>query len=174
MIHPPKVGGVCVAKKTDKADVTVEQFAEEIGVKPQRLLDQFKEAAINIAYVSDVITQEQRRKLLRYLQQHHGTKQDTSPEKIVFHRAKTSRIKLTHGEGKMVSVRVVKKRTLVKRHLTEEVAASSISVSRRCLSLRLTDDLGFSSTTSVVGNTGVSSVYVGCTTAETSFAVCGK
>src|SRR3990167_7281955 len=101
MIHPPKVGGVCVAKKTDKADVTVEQFAEEIGVKPQRLLDQFKEAAINIAYVSDVITQEQRRKLLRYLQQHHGTKQDTSPEKIVFHRAKTSRIKLTHGEGRV-------------------------------------------------------------------------
>ncbi|HLB42730.1 MAG TPA: translation initiation factor IF-2 [Gammaproteobacteria bacterium] len=129
-----------MAKKTDKADVTVEQFAEEIGVKPQRLLDQFKEAAINIAYVSDVITQEQRRKLLRYLQQHHGTKQDTSPEKIVFHRAKTSRIKLTHGEGKMVSVRVVKKRTLVKRHLTEEVAASS-AVERRVETELLSTDI---------------------------------
>src|SRR3990167_3758306 len=116
--------GVRVVKKTEKADVTtVKQFAEEIGVTPARLLSQFKEAAINIGDEGDVISQEQKQRLLRYLQQHHGAKHEMSPEKIVFHRAKTSRMRLSHGEG-TVSVRVLKKRTLVKRNLPEEETAA--------------------------------------------------
>src|SRR3990167_11049529 len=112
--------GVDVVKKTEEAEITVTKFAQDIGVTPERLLSQFKEASINIIHVDDVVTQEQQKKLLRYLQQHHGAKQETSPEKIVFHRAQTSRIRLARGEGKTVNVRVLKKRTLVKRHLTEE------------------------------------------------------
>src|SRR3990167_6977169 len=107
-------------KKTEEAEMTVGKFAADIGVELKRLLVQFREAAINITNENDVITLKQREKLLRYLQEHHGAKQETSPEKIVFHRAKTSRIRLSHGEGKTVNVRVLKKRTLVKRHLTEE------------------------------------------------------
>ncbi len=56
------------------------------------------------------------------MQQHHGAKQNTAPDKIVFHRAKTSRIRLAHGEGKTVNIRVLKKRTYVKRTEEESIA----------------------------------------------------
>jgi len=113
------------AKETDKKEgVSVNQFAEEIGVKADRLLGQFKDAGINIASVNDLVSEEQKQKLLRYLQQHHGAKQDMAPEKIVLRRAKTSEIKLgrAHGAGKTVSIQVRKKRTYVKRSLVEDEA----------------------------------------------------
>lgn len=102
---------------TEKEGVSVQQFAEEIGVKPDRLLGQFKDAGISIASVNDLVSQEQKQKLLRYLQQHHGAKSDAAPKKIVFTRAKTSEIKVggSHGPAKTVSIQVRKKRTYVKR-----------------------------------------------------------
>lgn len=107
-----------------KDGVSVNQFAEEIGVKADRLLGQFKDAGISIASVNDYVSEEQKQKLLRYLQQHHGAKQDAAavPEKIVLRRAKTSEIKLggSHGAGKTVSIQVRKKRTYVKRPLAED------------------------------------------------------
>lgn len=108
----------------EKDGVTVTHFAEEIGVTPERLLAQFKDAGITIANVKENVSQEQKQKLLSYLQQHHGAKKDGSPDKIVLRRAKTSEIKLgrTHGAGKTVSVQVRKKRTYVKRPMSEEEA----------------------------------------------------
>lgn len=109
-------------KEAKKEGVSVKQFADEIGVKPDRLLGQLKDAGISIATVNDLVSEEQKQKLLRYLQQHHGAKQDTTPEKIVLRRARTSEIKLggSHGTGKTVSIQVRKKRTYVKRSLLEE------------------------------------------------------
>jgi translation initiation factor IF-2 len=107
-----------LVKKIEKADVTVQQFAEEIGVTPDRLLTQFKDAGIVLASKEDSISEEQKQQLLRYLQQHHGAKQDTAPDKIVLRRAKISEIKIGGGHGsgsKTVSVQVRKKRTYVKR-----------------------------------------------------------
>lgn len=112
-----------IVKDAENDGVTVKQFAEEIGVKPERLLDQLKDAEIQIASISDYITEEQKQKLLRYLQQHHsGAKQETGPEKIILRRAKTSEIKLggSHGAGKTVSIQVRKKRTYVKRTVGDE------------------------------------------------------
>ena len=44
---------------------------------------------------NDFVNEEQKQKLLRYLQQHHGgTSRIAGPEKIVLRRAKTSEIKL--------------------------------------------------------------------------------
>ncbi len=118
-------------KEVEKEGVTVKQFADEIGVKAERLVEQFndaakyfKDAGIKIASIDDRVSEEQKQKLLRYLQQHHGVKakQDTAPDKIVLTRAKTSEIKLggSHGAGKTVSIQVRKKRTYVKRALPEE------------------------------------------------------
>ncbi len=106
----------------EKEGVSVKQFAEEIGVTPDRLLSQFKDAGITLASVNDNVLEEQKQKLLQYLQQHHGAKKDAAPDKIVLRRAKTSEIKLgrTHGAGKTVSIQVRKKRTYVKRPLEEE------------------------------------------------------
>jgi len=108
----------------EKDGVSVKQFAEEIGVTPDRLLSQFKDAGIAIGSVGDLVSEEQKQKLLMYLQQHHGAKKEGGPEKIVLRRAKTSEIKLgrTHGAGKTVSIQVRKKRTYVKRAATEDEA----------------------------------------------------
>lgn len=113
------------AESTDKKGVSVKQFADEIGVKADRLLVQFKDAGISIASTSDLVNEEQKQKLLRHLQEHHGAKKakSASPEKIVLRRAKTSEIKVGgshHGGGKTVSIQVRKKRTYVKRPLAEE------------------------------------------------------
>lgn len=111
-----------VAQDTEKDGVSVKQFADEIGVKPDRLLSQFKDAGINIASTNDSVSEDEKQKLLRYLQQHHGAKQDAAPDKIVLRRAKTSEIKVggSHGPSKTVSIQVRKKRTYIKRTPTED------------------------------------------------------
>lgn len=116
--------------ETEKANVSVRQFAGEIGVSADRLIGQFKDAGIVIASTNDFVTEEQKQKLLRYLQQHHGAKHDTTPEKIVLRRAKTSEIKMggTHGSsGKTISVQVRKKRTYVKRPVLEEKMEEAVT-----------------------------------------------
>jgi translation initiation factor IF-2 len=111
-----------VKDNIENEGVALKQFADEIGVKPDRLLGQFKDAGIKIASTDDVVSEEQKQKLLRYLQLHHGAKQDGAPEKIVLRRAKTSEIKLggSHGAGKTISIQVRKKRTYVKRSPVDE------------------------------------------------------
>ena len=115
--------------EVEKDGVSVKQFAEEIGVTPDRLLSQFKDAGIIIASVVDSVTEEQKQKLLQHLQQNHGAKKDGASEKIVLRRAKTSEIKLgrTHGVGKTVSIQVRKKRTYVKRTEVEEEVPANVA-----------------------------------------------
>lgn len=117
-----------VVQEAEKEGVSVKHFADEIGVTPERLLSQFKDAGISIASVNDSVTEEEKQKLLRYLQQHHGAKQETAPDKIILRRAKTSEIKLggSHGAGKTVSIQVRKKRTYVKRATPEEEAKGKV------------------------------------------------
>lgn len=119
-----------MVNKTVKDGVTVKQFAETIGVKPDRLLSQLKDAGITIASADDLVTEEQKQQLLRYLQQHHGAKQEATPDKIVLRRAKTSEIKVggSHGAAKTVSVQVRKKRTYIKRPTEEEIKTKAEEV----------------------------------------------
>lgn len=120
-----------MVKTIVKDGVAVKQFAEEIGVKPDRLLSQFKDAGITIASTDDLVSEEQKQQLLRYLQQHHGAKQDAAPDKIVLRRAKTSEIKVggSHGAAKTVSIQVRKKRTYVKRAPEEEARSKGEELS---------------------------------------------
>lgn len=116
---PEKKGSV---KNAIKSDVSVKQLATDIGVSEERLLLQFKDAGIKVAGVDAVVSEEEKQKLLRYLQQHHGAKSDAGPEKIILRRAKTSEIKVSGSQGakKTISVQVRKKRTFVKRPIEEE------------------------------------------------------
>lgn len=106
-----------------KEGVSIKQFADEIGVKSDRLLSQLQDAGIKITSIDDLINEDQKQQLLRYLQQHHGAKQEAPRDKIVLRRAKTSEIKVGgshHGSAKTVSIQVRKKRTYVKRPLEDE------------------------------------------------------
>lgn len=99
--------------------VSVTQLAADIGISVERLLTQFKLANIHITGADKMVSEEEKQKLLLYLQQHHGAK---APEKIILRRAKTSEIKVTgsQGSGKTISVQVRKKRTYIKRSADEQ------------------------------------------------------
>lgn len=109
-----------VMSKTQKAGVSVAQLAADIGVTVDRLLAQFKDAGIKITNTNDLVSEDKKQELLRYLQKHHGAKKENA-EKIILRRAKTSEIKVhgTQGAGKTISVQVRKKRTYVKRPTVE-------------------------------------------------------
>ena len=112
-----------LVKNAKKQGVSVKQLAVDIGVPVERLLMQFNDAQIKIAGVDDTVSEEEKQKLLRYLQQHHGAK--AAPEKIVLRRAKTSEIKVAGSQGarKTISVQVRKKRTFIKRPADEAIKA---------------------------------------------------
>jgi translation initiation factor IF-2 len=114
--------GKLSVRKVQQAGVSVAQLAASIGVTVDRLLSQFKDAGIDVKGTNDVVSEDKKQELLRYLQKHHGAKKDGAQEKIILRRAKTSEIKVsgTQGAGKTISVQVRKKRTYVKRTLAEE------------------------------------------------------
>jgi translation initiation factor IF-2 len=142
-IPAPEKNGA--TKKTIKSGVSVKQLATDIGVSEERLLLQFKDAQINVKSIDDIVSEEEKQKLLRFLQQNHGAKSDAAPEKIVLRRAKTSEIKVHGSQGakKTISVQVRKKRTFVKRPLLEEekpkVAETEISPQPEELKAGVTD-----------------------------------
>jgi translation initiation factor IF-2 len=110
------------AKNVKAQGVPVEQLANDIGVTLDRLLAQFKDASIKISGAGAIVSEEEKQKLLRYLQEHHGAKKDGAPEKIILRRAKTSEIKVAGSQGarKTISVQVRKKRTYIKRPMEEQ------------------------------------------------------
>jgi len=118
---PEKKGLVKQANKEGVSMEKLAKFASDIRVDVEVLRAQFKDAGIIISK-DDTVSEEEKQKLLRYLQQHHGAKSDVLPEKIVLRRAKTSEIKVAGGQGarKTISVQVRKKRTFIKRPLVEE------------------------------------------------------
>lgn len=125
----PKDQVSAVAEKTGSVinvkaqGMSFKQFAAETGVSLERLFMQFKDAQIKISGVADdIVSEEEKQKLLRYLQQHHGAK-DGASDKIILRRAKTSEIKVAglQGARKTISVQVRKKRTYIKRPLEEQI-----------------------------------------------------
>ncbi len=117
------------AKKVNAKGVPFKQLAIETGVSEERLQMQFTDAGVKISGVDHVVSEEEKQKLLRYLQQHHGAKKDAAagPERIILRRAKTSEIKVAGSQGarKTISVQVRKKRTYIKRPAEELIKASA-------------------------------------------------
>jgi translation initiation factor IF-2 len=116
-------------KQSKEVGVPVAQLAEDIKVSIDLLLAQFNDAGIKITSAADTVSEEEKQKLLRYLQQHHGAKSDTVPEKIILRRAKTSEIKVAGSQGtrKTISVQVRKKRTYIKRPVLEESLPKAVA-----------------------------------------------
>jgi translation initiation factor IF-2 len=105
------------------SEVTVEQFAETIGVPVERLVSQLKDAGVSATAADSVIGDDDKVKLLDYLRHKHGTDkpeatEEAGPKKITLKRRTTSELKVggsTNSKGKTVTVEVRKKRTYVKR-----------------------------------------------------------
>ncbi|HWT28269.1 MAG TPA: translation initiation factor IF-2 [Methylophilaceae bacterium] len=94
---------------------SVAQFATELGLPAELLLEQLKGAGVNKAAADDKLTEQDKTSLLEYLRKEHGAQ---APKKqITLTRKQSTEIKKTDSTGKArtIQVEVRKKRVLVRR-----------------------------------------------------------
>ncbi|ROR98642.1 translation initiation factor IF-2 [Sinobacterium caligoides] len=108
-------------------DVTVKEFADSVDKPTDRLLTQMKEAGLKQTAEDHLVSEEDKKTLLTFLQKSHGESGDT-PKKITLKRKTTSTLKATSGsKGKKgVNVEVRKKRTYVKAEAVDAEAAPEV------------------------------------------------
>ena len=113
------------------SDIKVKDLAEGVGISGERLVEQLGEAGVVVSTPEDLITEDQKQTLLKFLQQKHGKPEDETEapaKKITLKRKSVSEIKLGSNAarrgGKSVSVEVRKKRTFVKLSPAEEAKAA--------------------------------------------------
>jgi translation initiation factor IF-2 len=101
------------------AHTSVSQFAGELKVKPQVLLEQLRAAGVNKKVADDLLSEQDKTKLLEYLRKSHGAGE--SKTKITLTRKETSAIRKADSSGKSrtIQVEVRKKRVFVKRDAAE-------------------------------------------------------
>lgn len=99
---------------------SVLQFASELGLPAELLLEQLKSAGVNKATSSDQLTEADKTLLLEYLRKEHGAQ--APKNKITLTRKQNTEIKKTDSTGKArtIQVEVRKKRVLVRN---EDAAA---------------------------------------------------
>jgi translation initiation factor IF-2 len=105
--------------------MSVTQFAGELKMPAAVLLEQLKRAGVEKTGPTDLLTEQDKARLLEYLRRSHG---DSQPKgKITLTRKQTSEIRATDstGRARTVQVEVRKKRTFVKRDdVAEPVVAA--------------------------------------------------
>lgn len=94
---------------------SVAQFASELGLPAELLLEQLKSAGVNKAAAEDKLTEQDKTSLLEYLRKEHGAQ--APKNKITLTRKQNTEIKKTDSTGKArtIQVEVRKKRVLVRR-----------------------------------------------------------
>src|SRR5690606_33676283 len=103
---------------------TVAQFAVELKMPANTLLEQLRSAGVELKSVDDAVTDADKAKLLDSLRRAHGGNEG---KKITLTRRQTSEIRQADGSGRSrtIQVEVRKKRTFVKRD-TAELAAEAL------------------------------------------------
>ncbi len=107
------------------AKVTVEEFATDLKLGVDKLIEQLSAAGVTKALNPETaLTEADKRKLLDYLKQSSGG--DKPRTKITLTRRQTSEIKKSDGTGKArtIQVEVRKKRVLVKKPAEDSVSAA--------------------------------------------------
>jgi len=106
------------------SSITVAQFATELKMPPNVLLEQLRSAGVQVGSVDDQVTDTDKTKLLESLRRSHGA---TDGKKITLTRRQTSEIRQADGAGRSrtIQVEVRKKRVFVKRDTPESADAGS-------------------------------------------------
>lgn len=107
--------------------MSVEQFANELGLLPTVLLEQLQAAGVKKMLIKDSLTEKDKAQLLDYLRKAHGDKE--SKRKISLTRRQSFEIRKSDNSGRArtIQVEVRKKRTLVKP-ATRETANTKSAV----------------------------------------------
>jgi translation initiation factor IF-2 len=102
---------------------TVAQFAVELKMPANTLLDQLRSAGVELKSVDDAVTDADKAKLLESLRRSHGGE----GKKITLTRRETSEIRQADGSGRSrtIQVEVRKKRVFVKRDPAELAAQAA-------------------------------------------------
>ena len=98
------------------AQTSVAQFAGELKVPPSVLLEQLKAAGVHKRMAEDVLSEQDKTRLLDYLRKAHGSSEPKN--KITLTRKQTSEIikkSDASGKARTIQVEVKKKRVFVKR-----------------------------------------------------------
>ena len=108
-------------------EVTINQFASDVGVPLERLQEQLLEAGLAGKQADDMITDTEKSELLAFLRKRHGKDENAEPRKITMRRKTVSELKVpVAGQGrrqprsKTVSIEFRKRRTYAKRGEIEE------------------------------------------------------
>ena len=103
------------------AKVNVAEFATELKLPVEKLVEQLKAAGVKKALSEETaLTESDKTKLLEYLRKSHGATE--GKKRITLTRRQTSEIRKSDGRGpaRTIQVEVRKKRVLVKRDATAE------------------------------------------------------
>ncbi|NTV11506.1 MAG: translation initiation factor IF-2, partial [Zoogloea sp.] len=104
---------------------SVTQFAGELKMPASVLLEQLQKAGVDKTGTTDLLTEQDKARLLEFLRRAHGETQ--AKAKITLTRKQTSEIKATDSSGRArtVQVEVRKKRVFVKR---DELAPEAVAL----------------------------------------------
>src|SRR3989338_7497685 len=110
------------------AQSSVTQFAGVLKVPPQVLLEQLRAAGVDKQLAEDILSEQDKTKLLDYLRKSHGTAEPKT--KITLTRKQTSEIikkSDASGKARTIQVEVKKKRVFIKRDTPDAGPASAVA-----------------------------------------------
>jgi translation initiation factor IF-2 len=103
-------------------DITIGEFANDVGVSVERIQEQLVEAGLSTKNAKDVITDVEKSELLSFLRKKHGKDSGDGPRKITLRRKTVSELKVpvanqgrSKPRSKTVSIEFRKRRTYAKR-----------------------------------------------------------
>ena len=101
------------------AQTSVAQLATDLKMPADALLEQLQKAGVSKSNADDLLSEQDKSRLLEYLRRSHGDAE--SKTKITLTRKETTEIRSqdSHGKQRTVQVEVRKKRVLVKRDIPE-------------------------------------------------------
>lgn len=109
------------------AQMSVEQFANELGLLPAVLLEQLKAAGVKKVLAEDSLTEQDKAQLLDYLRKTHGATEIKS--KITLTRRQTSEIRKSDSAGRARTIQVeVRKRRVLTQPTTENTEPAPVAI----------------------------------------------
>ncbi|HPE01487.1 MAG TPA: translation initiation factor IF-2 [Burkholderiaceae bacterium] len=121
---------------------TVSQFAEELKLPAQRLLEQLQAAGVAKQSVDEPLSEDDKTRLLDSLRKAHGAPEAVERKKITLTRKQTTAIKQADATGKArtIQVEVRKKRVFVKREDGTPVEAAEAVAEQPAAPLNVIDE----------------------------------
>jgi len=114
------------------AEVTVKQLASVVGTPVERLLEQIKDAGLDIKEPDALMSDTDKMTLLGFLRGQHGKgaseAAEDKPRKIALKRKSVSEVKVSGSGRSKVSIEVRRKRSIVRPTDTAPAAAESEAV----------------------------------------------